>query len=37
MARFSHIEQGAAAQGRSLGDMTLDEMESLWQEAKELR
>ena len=37
MARFSHIEQGAATQGRSLGDMTLDEMESLWQEAKELR
>ena len=34
MARFSHIEQGAAAMGKSLGEMTLDEMENLWQEAK---
>ena len=34
MARFSHIEQGAAAMGKSLGEMTLDEMEKLWQEAK---
>lgn len=36
MARFSHIEQGAAAMGKSIGEMTLDEMEALWQEAKEL-
>lgn len=35
MARFSHIEQSAAAAGRSIGDMTLDEMEALWQQAKE--
>ena len=34
MARFSHIEQGAAQMGKSLGEMTLDEMEALWQEAK---
>ena len=36
MARFSHIEKGAAALGKSLGAMTLDEMEALWQEAKHL-
>lgn len=35
MARFSHIEQSAAAAGRSIGDMTLVEMEALWQQAKE--
>lgn len=35
--RFGHIEQRAAEQGRSIGEMTLDEMESYWQEAKELR
>lgn len=34
--RFGHIEQRAAEQGRSLGEMTLDEMEGYWQEAKEL-
>ena len=34
MARFSHIEQRAAEMGKSIGDMTLDEMEALWQEAK---
>jgi XTP/dITP diphosphohydrolase len=34
MARFSHIEQGAAAMGKGLGEMTLAEMEALWQEAK---
>ena len=32
--RFAYVEQGARKQGRSLSDMTLDEMESLWQEAK---
>ena len=35
MARFSHIEQGAAKMGKGLGEMTLAEMEELWQEAKE--
>lgn len=34
--RFGHIEEAARSQGRSLGDMTLDEMEALWQEAKTL-
>jgi ATP diphosphatase len=32
--RFRHIEQRLAGQGRSLADSVLDEMESLWQEAK---
>ena len=32
--RFGYIEEQAAAQGKSLGSMTLDEMESLWQESK---
>jgi tetrapyrrole methylase family protein/MazG family protein len=32
--RFRHIEERAADAGRSLKDMTLDEMEALWQEAK---
>lgn len=34
--RFAHIEAGAQAQGRDLSDLSLDEMESLWQEAKRL-
>ena len=34
--RFSHIEQSAREQGKSLNELTLDEMESLWQEAKKL-
>jgi tetrapyrrole methylase family protein/MazG family protein len=33
--RFRHIEKHAAEAGRSLNDMTLDEMEKLWQESKE--
>jgi tetrapyrrole methylase family protein/MazG family protein len=33
--RFRYIEENAADAGRSLKDMTLDEMETLWQEAKE--
>ncbi len=33
--RFRHIEEYAADAGRSLNDMTLDEMEKLWQESKE--
>ena len=32
--RFSYVEQGAKKQGRNLSDLPLDEMESLWQEAK---
>ena len=32
--RFDYIEQKAKEKGRSLKEMTLDEMESLWQEAK---
>ena len=35
IARFQHIEKRAAEMGRSLGDMTLNEMEELWQEAKQ--
>lgn len=34
MRRFGYIEQQAIAQGKRLQDMTLDEMEALWQEAK---
>ena len=32
--RFNFIEQQAAAQGRKVSELTLDEMEKLWQEAK---
>jgi len=32
--RFGYIEARAKAQGRNLSDLSLDEMESLWQEAK---
>jgi tetrapyrrole methylase family protein / MazG family protein len=32
--RFSYVEQGAKGQERSLSDMTLDEMDALWDEAK---
>ncbi len=32
--RFRHIEQAAAAQGRDLASMTLDEMEALYQQGK---
>jgi tetrapyrrole methylase family protein/MazG family protein len=34
--RFAHIEHAAGLQHRALGDLSLDEMESLWQEAKKL-
>ena len=33
--RFAEMEQAAWAQGRSVEDLTLDEMETLWQSAKE--
>ena len=32
--RFRYIEESAADTGKSLNDLTLDEMERLWQEAK---
>jgi tetrapyrrole methylase family protein/MazG family protein len=32
--RFSHIEQSAKKQGKNLSDMTLEEMDALWNEAK---
>jgi uncharacterized protein YabN with tetrapyrrole methylase and pyrophosphatase domain len=32
--RFAHIEENARLQGRNLSDLSLDEMEALWQEAK---
>jgi tetrapyrrole methylase family protein / MazG family protein len=32
--RFGYVEQGAKNQGRNLSELTLEEMESLWQEAK---
>ncbi len=33
--RFRYIEEHAAEAGKSLNDMTLDEMEQLWQESKD--
>lgn len=35
MRRFGYVESRAAAMGKQLQDMTLDEMEQLWQEAKQ--
>ena len=32
--RFAHMEQGAREQGKKVSELSLDEMESLWQEAK---
>ncbi len=32
--RFRHIEQGAKSSGRTLSDLSMDEMEALWQQAK---
>jgi tetrapyrrole methylase family protein/MazG family protein len=32
--RFEKIEEGARRQGRSIGDLSLDEMEEIWQAAK---
>lgn len=34
--RFNHIEEGARKQGLRLKDMTLGQMEELWQEAKHI-
>lgn len=36
MRRFNYIEQRAKEQGKDIKDMSLDEMEALWQEAKAL-
>lgn len=33
--RFAHIEQVARAQGRRLDELSLDEMDALWEQAKE--
>ncbi|MCW5876627.1 MAG: nucleoside triphosphate pyrophosphohydrolase [Anaerolineales bacterium] len=33
--RFTYVEQGARKQGRDLKDMTLEEMDALWDEAKQ--
>lgn len=33
--RFNHIEQRAEEQGRTLSDMTLEEMDGYWNEAKQ--
>ncbi|OGW65117.1 MAG: hypothetical protein A3J72_00845 [Nitrospirae bacterium RIFCSPHIGHO2_02_FULL_40_19] len=32
--RFRHIEMKASEQGKKLSDMTLEEMDALWEEAK---
>jgi len=34
ISRFNHIEETAIQQGRSISDMSLDEMDTLWNEAK---
>ena len=34
--RFGYVEKGAKVQGRSLSDMTLEEMDALWNEAKRM-
>ncbi len=34
ISRFNHIEAAATAQGRTIRDLTLAEMEQLWQQAK---
>ena len=35
--RFAYVEQGAKKQGRNLSDMTLEEMDAFWNEAKKLK
>ena len=34
--RFNYVEEGAMAQGRNLKEMTLEEMDALWDEAKRM-
>lgn len=36
MSRFSYIEEHARSNGKSIKEMSLSEMDALWQEAKEL-
>lgn len=36
IARFNYLEQTAREQGRHLEEMTLDEMEAIWQQSKRL-
>jgi tetrapyrrole methylase family protein/MazG family protein len=35
IARFQYIERQAATIGRAIGDLSLDEMNRLWEEAKQ--
>ncbi len=35
-SRFAHIEKAARAQGKAISDLSLDEMEYFWQQAKKL-
>ena len=35
--RFGYVEQSAKKQGRNLSDMTLDEMDVFWNEAKKMQ
>lgn len=37
ISRFRHVEMRAAESGRSLSDLTLEEMDALWEEAKAQR
>jgi tetrapyrrole methylase family protein/MazG family protein len=37
ISRFHYIEMHAAKEGRKLSDMTLNEMDGLWDEAKRKR
>ncbi|MDE6277544.1 MAG: nucleoside triphosphate pyrophosphohydrolase [Muribaculaceae bacterium] len=34
ISRFNHIEEGAKARGQKVKDLSLEEMEALWEEAK---
>ena len=36
IARFNHIEARATEQGRHINELTLDEMDALWNEAKQM-
>lgn len=36
ISRFGYVEKGAMEKGRSLRDMSLEEMDALWDEAKSL-
>lgn len=36
ISRFNYIEKSASEQGRQLAELTLEEMEALWQNAKEM-